>query len=75
MKPTFVALRNGARAVVFENDDCVPSFPIVGRHDSGAIELWTARGQYREDGAAHPLDIVSVIRDGATHPFSGITTP
>ncbi len=58
MTPVF--LRNGATAHVTGRVDVAP-FALVGRQPSGVLELWQEDGQWREDGAEHPLDIVSLV--------------
>lgn len=58
MTPVF--LRNGQTAHVTGRVN-VPPFALVGRQNGGQLELWQEDGEWREDGAAHPLDIVSLV--------------
>jgi len=57
---TPVFLRNGTAARVTGRAH-VPPFTLVGRQASGVLELWREDGEWREDGAQHPLDIVSLV--------------
>lgn len=50
----------------------VAGFALLGRLSDGTLELWDARGRWREDGADHPLDIVSILQDGQPVPFHGL---
>lgn len=55
-----VILRNGQRAEIIESPMVLlaSGFAFQGRTASGQLELWTARGNWREDGTEHPLDII-----------------
>jgi len=51
----------------------VAGFPLCGRRNDGVLELWDKYGRWRQDGADHPLDIVSIVTPtGATVPFLGL---
>lgn len=66
MNVTPVFLRNGEAAKVLGRVAVRP-FALVGRRGGGTgeLELWQESGAWREDGAEHPLDIVSlVLADG-----------
>lgn len=69
-------LRNGVVVKLAPELAHVPGFPMTGEPFSGGeVELWTARGRYREDGTEHPRDITHLIAaDGQMHPFVGIIT-
>jgi hypothetical protein len=58
MTPVF--LRNGKAAHVTGRVNVAP-FSLIGRQSSGQLELWKEDGEWREDGAPHPLDIVSIV--------------
>lgn len=55
-----VILRNGQRAEIIDSPVTIlaTGFAFQGRTASGQLELWTARGCWREDGTEHPLDII-----------------
>lgn len=60
MKAARVFLRNGETALVLGRVE-IGAFMLVGRRSAGPLELWLQDGRWSEDGAEHPLDIVSVV--------------
>lgn len=63
-----VNLRNGltARVQLLPDDMCVLEplthralFALIGQDSESNLHLWGFDGRWREDGSAHPLDIVT----------------
>ncbi|MBI5770801.1 MAG: hypothetical protein HZA93_23695 [Verrucomicrobia bacterium] len=63
MTHTPVFLRNGEAATVTGRINVAP-FALLGRRNSGTLEMWQEQGEWREDGREHPLDIVSFVTPG-----------
>jgi len=73
MKGTPVFLRGGQAAHVTGRVTGPWPFALIGRMaDGDRLELWQENGRWRDDGAEHPLDIVSVVTPGgAVMAFAG----
>lgn len=63
-----VTLRNGLRALVTQRVRCCEVFTLLGltiSPNGTAHDTWQGNGSWREDGAAHPLDIVRGLDEPA----------